>query len=128
MRILVLTLMMSFLSHGAFGAAEGGAIARVLASLEAVEAEVVAEVVGEGGGAGAANAITTLVKLLKDSEPLVKQNAAGALWNLSFNADNKVTIAKEVSTHDGQELIILNLSSLAKEHSWAQDLLAFINS
>ena len=152
MRTLVLTLMMSFLSHSAFGAA------RVLASLEAEEG---------GGGAGAANAITNLVKLLKDSEPLVKQIAAGALQNLAVNADNQVTIAKagaipplvellkdpevretaagalyflalnadnrvriksEVSSHKDKGLIGLNLSSLAAENGWVQGLLNLINS
>jgi HEAT repeat protein len=78
MRTLILTLMMSFLSHSAFGS-EGGAIARVLAELEAEEAE--------GGD------IPRLVDLLGDDEPLVKRNAARALCNLAVNDANQVIIA-----------------------------------
>ena len=102
MRILFLTLMMSFLSHSAFGAFEGG-------------------------GAGAADAIPDLVGLLRDHEPQVRETAAGALLNLAVNADNQVTIANEVSTHDDQELIISNLSSLVAENGWVQSLLDLID-
>ena len=101
MRILVLTLMMSFLSHSAFGS-EGRAIASVLASLEAVEAEV------EGGGA--AIAIPHLVALLKNGVPQVREKAAGVLWTLAVNADNKVIIAGEANA-------ITNLVSLLRDDS-----------
>ena len=64
--------------------------------------------------------------MLRDHESQVRINAAGDLWNLAENADNQVTIANEVSTHDDQELIILNLSSLAEEHDWVQGLLDLV--
>ena len=76
----------------------------------------------------AAGAIPPLVNLLKDSEPLVKQNAAGALWHLAVNVSNRVRIKSEVSSHKDKELIILNLSSLVAENGWVKGLFDLINS
>ena len=75
-----------------------------------------------------AGAIPSLVHLLSDDVHRVRKQAAGALQILAGYDVNEVRIKSEVSSHKDKELIILNLSSLAAEDDWFQDLLDLVKS
>lgn len=51
---------------------------------------------------------SNLIHLLSSSSPIIKEKAAGALWNLALNNDNQIAIGKEGGI---KPLILLLFSS-----------------
>ena len=61
-------------------------------------------------------ALAPLVALLGSGTPVAKQNAAGVLWNLAINADNKVAIT-EAGGIDALEVLTRSNSTKVQENA-----------
>ena len=55
--------------------------------------------------------------LLRDGSAVGKEKAAGALWNLAVNADNKVAIAKEEGALAALVALLREGSAVGKDNA-----------